>query len=296
MESWTQLDTILTVIAVIATALAVIFWLRTRRAAADVGVQTTRASSTATPINHSLKAAELADRLRIIHEHQAIVARDLVNLVARAEGLSFTKSNDKAALERQVRLFIDSARTALTDMRRAMTVAHQGFDSVEVWPSLDSIADLFADGEEAGLVIDFEETGDRFPLTPSAELAVFRILTEAIDNAREHGGPGTEVDVSMTWTEFGLTIKVNDDGERARARRTESEGGPTPAPVTIESDQAALTGETTGRGLLEMKSRAEAFDGTVLTQRVPGVGFILTASFPTLRRDVEPTSLNESGS
>lgn len=244
----------------------------------------------------ALKVAELADRLRIIHEHQAIVARDLVTLVSRTEGTAFASFKNQEALDRQSRMIVDSARTALADMRRAMTVAHQGFDSVEVWPTLESISDLFAEGEEAGLVIDFHESGDRFPISASAELAVYRILTEAIDNAREHGGPGTEVDVYMTWTEYGLTIKVNDDGEQAHARRAAAEGGEAPPPVTIESDQAALTGETTGRGLLEMKSRAEAFDGTVLTQRVPGVGFVLTASFPMLRYATDPKPASEPGS
>jgi signal transduction histidine kinase len=244
----------------------------------------------------ALKAAELADRLRIVHEHQAIVARDLVTLVSRTEGTAFASFKNQEALDRQSRMIVDAARTALSDMRRAMTVAHQGFDSVEVWPTLESISDLFAEGEEQGLVIDFEEVGDRFPLSASAELAVYRILTEAIDNAREHGGPGTEVDVLMTWTEHGLTVKVNDDGEQAQARRAAAEGGDAPAPVTIESDQAALTGQTTGRGLLEMKSRAEAFDGTVLTQRVPGVGFVLTASFPMLRYATDPKAGNELGS
>ena len=244
----------------------------------------------------ALKVAELGDRLRIIHEHQAIVARDLVTLVSRTEGTAFASFKNQEALDRQSRMIVDSARTALADMRRAMTVAHQGFDSVEVWPTLESISDLFAEGEEAGLVIDFEETGDRFPLSASAELAVYRILTEAIDNAREHGGPGTEVYVAMTWTDHGLTIKVNDDGEQAHARRAAAEGGDAPPKVTIDSDQAALTGETTGRGLLEMKSRAEAFDGTVLTQRVPGVGFALTAAFPMLRYATDPNYLNENNS
>lgn len=244
----------------------------------------------------ALRVAELADRLRIIHEHQAIVTRDLVTLVSRTEGTAFASFKNQEALDRQSRMIVDAARTALADMRRAMTVAHQGFDSVEVWPTLESVSDLFAEGEEAGLVIDFEESGDRFPLSASAELAVYRILTEAIDNAREHGGPGTEVDVLMTWTEHGLTIKVNDDGEQAQARRAAAEGTEGPAKVTIESDQAALTGETTGRGLLEMKSRAEAFDGTVLTQRVPGVGFVLTAAFPMLRYATDPNYVNESNS
>ena len=69
-----------------------------------------------------------------------------------------------------------------------------------------------------------------------------------------------------------------------------------PEGVTIESDQQALIEKNTGRGLLEMKSRAEAFDGIVHTQRVPGVGFTVTASFPMLRYATDPKYTTESGS
>jgi signal transduction histidine kinase len=58
--------------------------------------------------------------------------------------------------------------------------------------------------------------------------------------------------------------------------------------VSIESDQAALVSTTMGRGLSEMKARAESFDGVVMSQRVPGVGFTFTASFPMLRYATGP--------
>jgi signal transduction histidine kinase len=244
----------------------------------------------------ALRAAELADRLRIIHEQHAIVTRALVQLLARSESAAFLSIKDRPALQRHSRLLSEGAKTALDDMRRAMDLAGQGFESVEDWPTLDSITHLFAEAEEQGLIVNLEEAGDRFALSPSAELALFRIITEAIDNARIHGGIGTEVDVLMTWGPHGLSIAINDDGERAATRRALKAGDEVPEGVTIESDQDALIEQNTGRGLLEMKSRAEAFDGIVHTQRVPGVGFTITASFPMLRYATDPKYTAESGS
>jgi signal transduction histidine kinase len=236
-----------------------------------------------------LQVAELGDHLRIVHEQQAVVAHGLVTLVAKSESAVYIDATNAETLNRHFTSVTEHARTALHDLRRAMNISLQGFDSVSAWPTLETVAELFAENEKAGLVIDFTETGTRFPLSASAELAVYRILHEALDNARRHGGPGTEVDVSMVWSTDGLSIKIEDDGVRAEARRAAalgeiSEG----SEVTIDSDQRALIEDTIGRGISEMKSRAASFDGVVVTQRVPGVGFSLTASFPSLRFALDP--------
>jgi signal transduction histidine kinase len=296
MGTWSPLDTLLSVAAVIAVAAAIYFYLQSRRGTESRPAVSLSSTPTVGQTEASLRAAELADRLRIIHEQQAIVTRALVQLLARSESAAFLSIKDRPALQRHSRLLSEGAKTALDDMRRAMDLAGQGFESVEDWPTLDSITHLFAEAEEQGLIVNLEEAGDRFALSPSAELALFRIITEAIDNARIHGGIGTEVDVLMTWGPHGLSIAINDDGERAATRRALKAGDEVPEGVTIESDQDALIEQNTGRGLLEMKSRAEAFDGIVHTQRVPGVGFTITASFPMLRYATDPKYTAESGS
>ncbi len=288
MSTWSTLDTVLAAVAAGSLLFGLwAFFVRGRRRgssasrAADISAEHSRAELT-------LKAAELGDRLRIVYDQQAVVSHELVGLVAKAESTAFVTAGDKAALKRHTELLVKSARQALTDMRRAMTIAQQGADMVEVWPTLSTIATLFSEIEERGLVIDFTERGKRFEISASAELTVYRILTESLQNTLTHAGPGTEVDITIEWSEHGITITVADDGERSVARRAAAAGEPLPEGVTIESDQAALVSTTMGRGLTEMRARAEAFDGVVMTQRVPGIGFTLTASFPMLRYATDP--------
>jgi signal transduction histidine kinase len=288
MGTWSPLDTLLTVGLVIAVLAAMYFFRQSRRGSESRRSVSLSATPSVGQTEAALRAAELADRLRIIHEHQAIVTRSLVQLLARSESTAFQSIKDRPALKRHSALLSETAKTALDDMRRAMDLAGQGYESVKDWPTLDSITHLFAEVEELGLIVNLEEIGDRFALSQSAELALFRIITEAIDNARVHGGAGTEVDVVMTWGPHGLSITINDDGERAATRRALKAGDEAPEGVTIESDQEALIEKNTGRGLLEMRSRAEAFDGIVHSQRVPGVGFTITASFPMLRYATDP--------
>lgn len=288
MGTWSGLDTILLVLAVLGLGAAAFFYLRTRGISGDRGPVSLSATPSVGHAESALRAAELADRLRIIHEQQAIVARELSQVLSRAESSAFQSLENKAALQRHSKMLVATARQALNDMRRAMDVAGQGYESFNEWPTLESVTELFAEVEEQGLIVNFEESGDRFALSTSAELALVRIITESVNNSLKHGGEGTEVDVMMTWGPHGVSVSINDDGDRAAARRAIESGDEVPEPVTIDSDQAALIDVTTGRGLLEMKSRAEAFDGVVHTQRVPGVGFRVTASFPMIRYATDP--------
>ena len=138
---------------------------------------------------------------------------------------------------------------------------------------------LFEAMTESGIVVDFEERGEAFPVAPSAELAIFRILQEALNNSRTHGGPGTVVKVSMSWSQQGLHLRVDDDGIRAQRRFAADD-----APVyTVADDQAALVEIMSGRGIKDMKTRTEAFGGVFSAHRVPGVGFSISVAFPTLK-------------
>jgi len=164
-------------------------------------------------------------------------------------------------------------------MRRVVNVARDGVSEVDDRPSLTSMHDLFEAMSESGIVVKYEETGTPFELAPSAELALYRIVQEGLNNSRTHGGPGTTVKVSLAWTKQGLQLRLDDDGIRAKRRFSAEEA----SGYTIQDDQAALVEALNGRGLQEMKTRTEAFGGVFSAHRVPGVGFSVSSAFPTLR-------------
>jgi signal transduction histidine kinase len=195
--------------------------------------------------------------------------------------------SDPSAAARSAVAIAETARGTLADLRRVMTVVREGEADASPQPRLRSARDLLKTMRDAGLDVTFVETGDRFDLTEGAELAVFRILQEALSNALKYGGEGTAVKVSFTWTEEGLQLLVDDDGVRSAARRQ----GLDPNEVaqqrsyTFEDDLNALTGVASGRGMTEMRERAELFGGIFNAYSVPGVGFSVSAIFPALRYD-----------
>jgi len=226
-----------------------------------------------------LQLAEQADRMRMIAEVHDAAAVTITSLISQAEGARFGATADPQVASRAAAAIADSARLVLNDIRRVVNVSRDGVAEVDTMPSLVSIHDLFKTMNESGIVVRFEESGTPFTIAPSAELAIFRIFQEGLNNARTHGGPGTSVKVTMNWSAQGLQLRMDDDGTRAQRRFADDQS---PA-YTASDDQAALVEILRGRGMRDMKNRTEAFGGVFSAHRVPGVGFSVSAAFPTLR-------------
>ena len=88
------------------------------------------------------------------------------------------------------------------------------------------------------------------------ELAAYRIVQEALTNARRHA-PGAAVDVELHHTGHTLTVRVRDNGP-----------GP---PVAVPDG---------GHGLAGMRERAAAVGGELRTGVAPGGGFLVIARLP----------------
>ncbi|MGO4691190.1 sensor histidine kinase [Glaciibacter sp. 2TAF33] len=285
MTGWTILSGVLVVVVIVLLVL----WLRAVRQVRRTNFDRTTAERTR--IDLELSLAEQQGRLGIIRELQDVAVLSVSRLITRAEGARYTAESDPSTAVRAATALVDDGRGALADMRRVLTIAREGESVATSRPGLPSARDLFRVMRDAGLVVDFVETGERFPLKPGAELAIFRILQASLANTLGHGGVGTEARVSFGWTQDGLKLQIDDDGIRAAARRAEaasSTAGPVDAagPVsgyTIDDDLAALTESISGAGITQMRERAQLFGGVFNAGTVPGVGFSVSVVFPSLR-------------
>ncbi len=274
---------IVAIVALIAAVVFLVLWLQarsSRRRQLDE-----RSESEWTRIDRELELAEQAGRMRIIRELQDVAIQSVARLVAQAEGIRYAAESDPAAAVRSAAALESHARDALADMRRVQSVVREGQAVSVPQPSLHSARDLLRVMREAGLLVTFTETGDRFDLRPGAELAVFRILQGTLENALKHGGAGTDVRVAFGWTRDGLQVTVDDDGIRAAARRAglDDEQVSEATHYTIDDDLRALTESISGAGISEMRERAELFGGILTARTVPGVGFSVSVVFPALR-------------
>ena len=94
-------------------------------------------------------------------------------------------------------------------------------------------------------------------LSPGLELAVFRIVQEALTNAVKHAGEDASVLVHLHHAQAELIVQVRDTGVGA---------GPT---------------DGLGHGLVGMRERVSAFGGTLSAVDHPDGGFVVTARIPT---------------
>ena len=214
-------------------------------------------------IELELSLAEQRGRLGIIGELQDGAVLSVSRLISQAEGVRYTAAGDPQAALRAASAMVDAGKAALADMRRAQTILQgaiqpDGETVARPDPGLDSTEDLIRVMREAGLEVSLTESGERFPLKPGAELAILRILQGALGNALTHGGSGTEARITFTWTQDGLQLLVDDDLK-------------------------ALSARIAGAGITQMRERTQAFGGIFSAATVPGVGFSVSAIFPSLR-------------
>lgn len=267
----------------IITLLLLILWRLARRGRGRE--QGDRVDIERERLDLELSLAEQTGRLRIIRELHEFAIHDISVIISQADGAKYAAESDPTAAVRAASVIGESARSTLADLRRVMTLVGEGENAVDAQPDMTSARDLFRIMRDAGLVIEFSETGDEFPLKPGAELAINRILQVALANSLKHGGHGTEVAVAFTWTDEGFQVKIDDDGARNGVRR--SGGDPNEESrqraYDIDEDLHALTAPVSGAGMTEMRERTELFGGVFSAISLPGIGFSITASFPNIR-------------
>lgn len=213
------------------------------------------------------KATEAAmaaakERTRIAREIHDIVSHGLSVVVVMSDGAA--KTVDAAPEQAKTAMLgvRDTGRAALADMRRMLGVLRDDEPGSRApQPGIAQLDRLVEDSAAAGLPVSFSVAGESGPepIPTSVDLAVFRIVQEALTNARRHAGPGvTRVDVRISHEEDAIEVSVVDDGR-----------GPT-----------GRDADGTGHGLIGMRERVAAHGGALRTGVRPGGGFEVIASVP----------------
>jgi signal transduction histidine kinase len=277
---------VLAISAGILVVVAVIFLVLWIRARSRLRFETAeRINAERDRLDVDVELQEQLGRLRIVRELHEVAVHSVSVIIDQADGAQYAAETDPTAAVRSAAVIAEAARSTLADLRRVMTVVGGGEAVAASIPQLQTTQDLFTVMGDSGLNMTLVEMGERFELRPGAELAIFRILQEALSNALTYGGEGTSVKVTSTWTEEGLQLLVDDDGIATSARRSgvDPNKSAQERTYTFEDDLHALTAVVVGPGISEMRERAALFGGILNAYTVPGVGFSVSAVFPALR-------------
>jgi signal transduction histidine kinase len=193
------------------------------------------------------------ERARIARELHDVVAHHISMIAVQAETARLTTPGLPPLGAQRFSEIGDRARTGLTEMRRLLGVLKEDTAIREPQPRLTQLVDLLDDARQsanARLIV----SGAPVPLDPGVELAAYRIVQEALTNARRHA-PGAAVDVELRYEADGLRLRIRDNGP-----------GPPAGPV--------------GHGLTGMRERAGAVGGTLRTGTSAIGGFLIEAILP----------------
>ena len=208
------------------------------------------------------------ERARIARELHDVVAHHISMIAVQAETARLATPGMPAAGAKRLLEIGDTARAGLTEMRRLLGVlredaqaASPGQADAELHPQpglqqLNELLDEARDASGAGtrLIV----SGPPATLDPGVELAAYRIIQEALTNARRHA-PGAAVDVELHFADDALGLRIRDNG---------------PGPLAA---QPVASG---GHGLPGMRERAAAAGGELRTGAAPGGGFMIEATLP----------------
>ena len=209
------------------------------------------------------------ERARVSRELHDVVAHHISMIAVQAETARLTTPGMPAAGAQRLSAIGDTARTALTEMRRLLGVLREDTRADAVsdrrpQPGLRQLSELLDEARDAsGSGIRLIVRGPMTALDPGVELAAYRIVQEALTNARRHA-EGAAVDVELHYTADALWLRVRDNG---------------PGPPPASSFTATPPG---GHGLLGMRERAAAVGGKLRTGAAGGGGFVVEAMLPTV--------------
>lgn len=211
-----------------------------------------------------LLAAQEEERYRLARDVHDGPAQVLANLTFEIQYCERLLDKDPAALREELLKIQNHLREGLAEVRhfifdlRPPALADLGLE-----PSLRRYVQEYQDrfGIEVDLQID--EAPER--LTSTQEVAIFRIIQEALQNTRKHAR-ATQVRLTVERGPDYCRVVIKDNG------------------VGFDPPQTRASGKKT-LGLVSMRERAELVGGTLEVTSKPGNGTQISLSVPTTLPD-----------
>ncbi|KJY24490.1 MULTISPECIES: sensor histidine kinase [Streptomyces] len=208
------------------------------------------------------------ERRRIARELHDIVAHHITTMQLMAGGARVSLEHDPGAAREALVTLEASGRMALGEMRQLLDVLRAGEEAESAPPAPQpGTADLqriVTESRLAGMDTEFTVHGTVRPLPPTVGLTVFRVVQEALTNARKHAG-NANARVRLTYRPQEVSVEVCDDGP--------GDGPPRRTPARPRSGRA-------GYGLIGMRERVALHGGTLEAAPREDGGFRVAARLP----------------
>lgn len=195
--------------------------------------------------------AQEEERRRISRELHDGPAQNLANIVMRLELMERLWDRDRERVRRDLADLKETVRQNLGDIRRVIfDLRPMALDDLGLVPAIKRYLADYAQKYE--MEIDFLFFGEERRLDLAREVAVFRLIQEAITNVRKHSGTN-RAQVKLGIAPEKVTVVVKDEG------------------CGFDVD-AVRQGKRESFGLLGMQERVGLFGGSFKVKSAPGQG------------------------
>jgi two-component system sensor histidine kinase DegS len=151
------------------------------------------------------------ERLRIAQELHDDTIQTLLVIANRAQNLVSSDNHAKAELEKGAEWIRDATLQAVGDVRRAsLALRPSVLDDLGLVPALRWLVDNM--NHDSEIKTRILVNGAERTLSPQAEVIIFRVIQEALNNIKRHSG-ATEAVVTLEFTTECLKISVEDNGQ-----------------------------------------------------------------------------------
>ncbi|MGO8994418.1 MAG: sensor histidine kinase [Polyangiaceae bacterium] len=197
----------ISIVAVPAAAWAVGRWLQARQ------VLNTELANTTEQIEAQresrIRLAIADERTRVARELHQLVAGKLSAMVIQAEAAELLLEADAVAADRAMAAVEQSGRDALADMRRMLGVLRhtEALAPLTPQPGIGQLYALVDAARANGRSIELSVEGEPGPLPASVDLAVYRLVEEAL----ETNGTG-HTHIQLRFTDGGVELEITAPG------------------------------------------------------------------------------------
>ena len=169
---------------------------------------------------HRALAAQEDERRRVAAELHDEIGQQLTALVLLLDHVARAVPGE---LRPELHETTEAARQALEDVR---TLAHrlrpEVLDELGLVPALRNLCDRL--GNSTGLVVHRSLPASLPPLSPEAELVIYRVAQESLTNVVRHAN-ATSAHVDLEPSGDGVQLRVRDDGAGLPVSARELDGG-----------------------------------------------------------------------
>ena len=253
-----------------------------RNRQANVQEAESRAERAEAERDDEVARAAAAERTRIARELHDVVAHHVSLMAVQAEAASSLLPGRPADAARSVEVIADTARQALTELRRLLGVLRGPADHLETAPSM-SLADLGPVLDQVrgtGLAVELTVSGTPCPLAPSVDLTAYRIIQEALTNTLRHAS-ASRAAVGLCYEPGFVTVSVSDTRRDLAGATVVNEAkngsGGEGARGPVNGTMLARSG---GFGLAGIAERVASCGGSLAVGPTGAGGFAVTARLP----------------